>query len=74
MDDWTYNNKLKSDLAEKLSHLGISRNLMIQCLEIYYFLPIDKLQAIYDGLSKNQKKALQGRAIFEIIEYKKIYL
>ena len=54
MDDWTYNNKLKSDLAEKLSRLGISRNLMIQCLEIYYFLPLDKLQAIYDGLSKNQ--------------------
>jgi hypothetical protein len=74
MDDWTYNNKIKSDLAEKLSHLNISRNLMVQCLEIYYFLPIDKLELIYEGLTKKQKKARQGRAIFGIIEYKKNYL
>jgi hypothetical protein len=47
---------------------------MIQCLEIYYFLETDKLEKIYDNLSVNQKKALQGRALKEIIEFKKDYL
>jgi hypothetical protein len=47
---------------------------MVQCLEIYYFLPLDKLELIYDNLTKKQKKARQGRAIFGIIEYKKSYL
>jgi hypothetical protein len=47
---------------------------MVQCLEIYYFLPLDKLEIIYEGLTKKQKKARQGRAIFGIIEFKKNYL
>ena len=64
MDDWTYNNKIKSDLAEKLSHLNISRNLMVQCLEIYYFLPLDKLELIYEGLTKKQKKSSSRRSYF----------
>jgi hypothetical protein len=71
MDDWNYNNEIKTSLAKKLSHLRISRNLMIQCLEIYYFLETEKLQNIYDNLSTKQKKALQGRALKEIIDFKK---
>ncbi len=47
---------------------------MIQCLEIYYFLDIEKLEKIYNNLSVNQKKAPQGRALNEIIEFKKSYL
>ena len=74
MDEWNYNNETKSSLAKRLSHLRISRNLMIQCLEIYYFLENEKLQIIYDNLSTKQKKALQGRAIKEIIEFKNDYL
>jgi len=71
LDNWNYNNETKTSLAKKLSHLRISRNLMIQCLEVYYFLETDKLQAIYDNLTANQKKALQGRALKEIIDFKK---
>lgn len=71
MDDWNYNNETKTLLAKKLSHLRISRNLMIQCLEVYYFLDNNKLQVIYDNLTTNQKKALQGRALKEIIDFKK---
>ena len=71
MDNWNYNNETKTSLAKKLSHLRISRNLMIQCLEIYYFLETEKLQNIYDNLSTKQKKALQGRALKEIIDFKK---
>ena len=74
MDEWNYNNETKTSLAKRLSHLRISRNLMIQCLEIYYFLENEKLQIIYDNLSTKQKKALQGRAIKEIIEFKNDYL
>lgn len=74
MDEWNYNNETKTSLAKRLSHLRISRNLMIQCLEIYYFLETDKLEKIYDNLSVNQKKALQGRALKEIIYFKKDYL
>ena len=47
---------------------------MIQCLEVYYFLDIEKLENIYNNLSVNQKKAPQGRALNEIIEFKKSYL
>ena len=70
MTEWTYNNPEKTKLAELLSRINPGRNLMIQCLEVYYFLDTDKLQKIYDGLSVNQKKALQGRAIKIIIDYK----
>ncbi len=74
MNDWTFNNETKVLLTKKLSYLNLGRNLMIQCLEIYYFLEIEKLEKIYDNLSVNQKKAPQGRALKEIIEFKKSYL
>jgi hypothetical protein len=71
MDNWSFNNPIKAKLVEILSHSGVSRNLMIQCIEISYFLPIEKLEAIYENLSKKQKKAQTGRAILEIINFKK---
>lgn len=74
MNDWTYNKPEKAKLAELLSRINPGRNLMIQCLEVYYFLDDEKLQKIYDGLTINQKKALQGRAIKIILDYKKDYL
>ena len=74
MKDWTYSNPIKSKLAEKLSNIHVSRNLMIQCLEVYYFLELEQLEKIYENLSINQKKALQGRALSVIIDYKKNYL
>ncbi len=74
MNDWSYNNETKVLLTKKLSYLNLGRNLMIQCLEVYYFLDIEKLENIYNNLSVNQKKAPQGRALNEIIEFKKSYL
>lgn len=71
MNEWTYSNPEKSRLAELLSRINPGRNLMIQCLEVYYFLSSEKLEKIYDSLTINQKKALQGRAIKIIIDYKK---
>ncbi len=71
MDNWSFNNPIKAKLVEALSHLGVSRNLMIQSIEISYFLPIEKLESVYEGLSKNQKKAKPGRVILEIINFKK---
>ena len=71
MNEWTYNNPEKTKLAELLSRINPGRNLMIQCLEVYYFLDTEKLIKIYDGLSVNQKKALQGRALETIIDFKK---
>lgn len=73
MDNWTYNNPIKVKLVEALSYLGVSRNLMIQSTEITYFLPIEKLESIYEALSTNQKKAKPGRVILEIINFKKNY-
>jgi uncharacterized protein (DUF169 family) len=71
MDNWSFNNPIKVKLVEALSCLGIKRNLMIQCTEITYFLPIENLEVIYENLSKKQKKAQTGRAILEIINFKK---
>ncbi len=74
MDDWTYTNEKKVLITKILSQLGLGRNLMVQCLEIYYFLDLEKLEIIYKNLSLNQKKASQGKALFEIIKFKKSYL
>ncbi len=71
MNEWSYNNPEKVKITELLSRLNLGRNLMIQCLEVYYFLDLDKLENIYNGLTVNQKKALQGRALETIIDFKK---
>lgn len=74
MNDWSFNNPVKQKLVEKLTHLNVSRSLMVQSIEVTYFLPIEKLEKIYESLSKNQKKATSGRVILEIINFKKDYL
>ena len=44
---------------------------MLTTLDITSTLSINDLEKIYNNLSKNQKKAKNGLAIFELIKFKK---
>jgi hypothetical protein len=65
---------IKRNLALRLVKYRLSRNEMINCLEVINEMALDKLEKIYDSLSVNQKKTNYSRAIKEIIDIKKSQL
>ena len=65
---------IKRDLALKLVKYKLSRNEMINCLEIVNEMALDKLEKIYDSLTVNQKKTNYSRAMKEIIDLKRSQL
>ena len=65
---------IKRDLALKLVKYKLSRNEMINCLEIVNEMTLDKLEKIYDSLTVNQKKTNYSRAMKEIIDLKRSQL
>jgi hypothetical protein len=65
---------IKRNLALRLVKYRLSRNEMINCLEVVNEMALDKLEKIYDSLSVNQKKTNYSRAIREIIDIKKSQL
>ena len=65
---------IKRNLALRLVKYRLSRNEMINCLEVVNEMALDKLEKIYDSLSVNQKKTNYSRAIKEIIDIKKSQL
>jgi hypothetical protein len=72
-NNWSYSDAdgLKAELAERLKNLELNRSLMITTLDITSTLSINDLEKIYNNLSKNQKKAKNGLAIFELMKFKK---
>ena len=72
-NNWSYIDAdgLKAELAERLKNLELNRSLMLTTLDITSTLSINDLEKIYNNLSKNQKKAKNGLAIFELIKFKK---
>ena len=72
-NSWSYIDAdgLKAELAERLKNLELNRSLMLTTLDITSTLTINDLEKIYNNLSKNQKKAKNGLAIFELIKFKK---
>jgi hypothetical protein len=62
---------IKRNLALRLVKYRLSRNEMINCLEVVNEMALDKLEKIYDSLSVNQKKTNYSRAMKEIIDIKK---
>lgn len=73
MNNWSFTNSdgLKIELVERLKKLELNRSLMIKTLDIASTLSIEQLENIYNNLSLNQKKAKNGLAIFELINFKK---
>jgi hypothetical protein len=65
---------IKRNLALRLVKYRLSRNEMINCLEVINEMALDKLEKIYDSLSVNQKKTNYSRAMKEIIDIKKSQL
>lgn len=65
---------IKRNLALRLVKYRLSRNEMINCLEVVNEMALDKLEKIYDSLSVNQKKTNYSRAMKEIIDIKKSQL
>ena len=65
---------IKRDLALKLVKYKLSKNEMINCLEIVNEMALDKLEKIYDSLTVNQKKTNYSRAMKEIIDLKRSQL
>lgn len=65
---------IKRDLAKKLVKYNLSRNEMINCLEVVNEMALEKIERIYDSLSANQKKTNFSRAMKEIIDTKKSQL
>ena len=72
-NSWSYIDAdgLKVELAERIKNLKLNRSLMLTTLDITSTLSINDLEKIYNNLSKNQKKAKNGLAIFELIKFKK---
>ena len=75
MDDWNYNNETKTSLAKRLSHLRISRNLMIQCLEIYYFLTKERRDIeLFNGRFDDEKMKVLTETFIDIPDTNEVFL
>lgn len=61
---------IKADLARKLTKFELTRNVMIQCLDMALNLDNDQINQIIKNLSKNQLKTKYGQALITILEYK----
>ena len=73
MSDRSYYDQdgIKSSIAQILTKYNLTRPQMLSCLELALDMDINKLTEIYERLSKNQKSKNYGRAINELILFKK---